>query len=129
VESVDYEERVRQIWASWQRNGVEGMREWVDDDVEWTPSLGSEPIRGLDALDDYWRSRQHQLSIVPHAWERHGDCVLVHGSMRTFRDGGFVDVQPSWVYFFRDDRLARAVAYSSREEALAAIDEHCASAK
>jgi hypothetical protein len=44
--------------------------------------------------------------------------------MRRFSDGGFVDVQPSWVYFFRDGRLTRAVAYTSREDALAAIDEY-----
>jgi ketosteroid isomerase-like protein len=129
VDSPDYEDRVRQIWAAWQRGGVEGMRAWVDDDVEWSPSVAAEPIRGLDALDTYWRSRENQQSIVPHAWEQHGECVLVHGSMRTFRDGGFVDVQPSWVYFFRDGRLTRATAYSSREDALAAIDAHCASAK
>jgi len=44
--------------------------------------------------------------------------------MRTFRDGGFVDIQPSWVYFFREGRLVRAVGYASREDALQAIREH-----
>jgi hypothetical protein len=44
--------------------------------------------------------------------------------MRVFRDGGFVDTQPSWVYFFRDERLVRAVSFASREEALEAIDHH-----
>ena len=65
-----------------------------------------------------------QRSVVAHAWEQHGECVLVHGSMRTFRDGGFVDVQPSWVYFFRDGRLELVSSFSSRDAALAAISAH-----
>ena len=39
------------------------------------------------------------------------------------RDGGFVDVQPTWVYFFSAGRLIRAEAFMSREGALAAIRE------
>ncbi len=59
-----------------------------------------------------------------HGFETHGSCVLAHGSLRTFRDGGFVDVQPSWVYFFEGQRLLRCVGYATREEALAAIAEY-----
>jgi hypothetical protein len=44
--------------------------------------------------------------------------------MRVFRDGGFVDTQPSWVYFFRAGRLIRAVSFASREDALEAIAQH-----
>jgi ketosteroid isomerase-like protein len=125
VAGVDYEERVRKMWAAFQRDGIAGMRRYVDDDVEWTPSNGAESLRGFDALVEYWDSHAAKQSVVPHAWEQHGDCVLVHGSMRLFRDGGFVDTQPSWVYFFDDGKLSRAVSYASREEALAAIHEHC----
>jgi ketosteroid isomerase-like protein len=124
VSGVDYEERVRRMWAAFERDGIAGMREYVDDDVEWIPSNGGRTIRGFDGLRDYWASHAGQRSVVPHAWEQHGDCVLVHGSLRMFRDGGFVDTQPSWVYFFRDGTLRRAVAFASREEALAAIEQH-----
>ena len=122
---VDYEARVRKMWAAFQRDGIAGMRPYVDDDVEFRPTDKSTPIRGFDALAAYWRDHAAKQSVVPHAWEQHGDCVLVHGSLRMFRDGGFVDTQPSWVYFFDDDKLSRAYAYASREEALAAIHEHC----
>jgi ketosteroid isomerase-like protein len=124
VPGVDYEERVRRMWAAFERDGIAGMREYVDDDVEWTPSSGGATIRGFAGLCDYWASHASERTVVPHAWEQHGECVLVHGSMRMFRDGGFVDTQPSWVYFFRDGRLRRAIAYASREEALAAIERH-----
>jgi ketosteroid isomerase-like protein len=123
VSGVDYEDRVRRIWAAFERDGVAGMRAFIDDDVEWRPSDGA-PVRGLDALEEYWRTHASTQTVVPHAWEQHGDCVLVHGSMRMFRDGGFVDTQPSWVYFFRADKLLRAAAFASREDALAAIRDY-----
>jgi ketosteroid isomerase-like protein len=128
VSGVDYEDRIRRMWAAFERDGVAGMRPFVDDDVEWTPSDGSPTLRGIDRLEEYWRTQGSKQSVVPHAWEQHGDCVLVHGSMRMFRDGGFVDTQPSWVYFFRADKLLRAAAFPSREEALAAIHDHARSA-
>jgi ketosteroid isomerase-like protein len=120
---VDYEERVRQLWAAFEREGVEGIRPLVDDDVEWRPADGA-VLRGLGQIARYWDGVSGRMSVVANAWEQHGDCVLVHGSMRMFREGGFVDTQPSWVYFFRDGRLVRAVSFASREEALAAIEQH-----
>ena len=59
--------------------------------------------------------------MTVHSFEEHGPCVLAHGSMRTFREGGFADVQPSWVYFFRDGVLVRGAGYATREAALEAI--------
>ena len=68
-----------------------------------------------------WGRRQtEQVSITVHSFEEHGDCVIAHGSMRTFSEGGFSDVQPSWVYFFRDGVLVRGAGYPTREQALAA---------
>jgi ketosteroid isomerase-like protein len=127
VSGPDYVRRVRDMWEAFAREGVDGLRVHADDDVEWTVS-GGQTIRGLDALAEHVRSKSPERAAVPHAWEQHGECVLVHGSLRTFQDGGFIDVQPSWVYFFRRDRLVRAVAYSSRQAALAAIEHHRACA-
>ena len=121
---VDYEERVRRLWFAFERDGIAGMAPYLDDAVEWSPSDGSGVLRGIDALAEYWSSAGSAQSVVPHAWEQHGECVLVHGSLRRFRDGGFIDTQPSWVYFFRGEKLVRAVAFGSREEALAAIAAH-----
>jgi ketosteroid isomerase-like protein len=124
VSGVDYEARVRKMWAAFQRDGIAGMRPYVDDDVEFVPTEDEATIRGYEALAAYWHDQGSKQSVVPHAWEQHGECVLVHGSLRMFRDGGFVDTQPSWVYFFRDGKLRRACAFASREEALAAIERH-----
>jgi ketosteroid isomerase-like protein len=118
----DYEARVRAIWDAYVRGGAEALRELIDDDVELRPS-GGEVLRGPAESCGYLERVGDSVSAVPHVYERHRDCVLVHGSLRRFRDGGFLDVQPSWVYFFRDGRLLGATAYGSRSEALAAIEE------
>jgi hypothetical protein len=112
------------MWAAFARDGIEAVRPFVDDDVEFTPSQGVGPLRGFAALAAYWEAHASTLSLVAHAVEQHGDCVLVHGSLRIFRDGGFVDTQPTWVYFFRDGRLERAIAFAGRDDALAAIAAH-----
>jgi hypothetical protein len=125
VSVPDLVTRVRSMWDAYHRDGVPGLARYADDETEWTLSEGS-TVRGLDALAETLHTGAAPRSAVAQAWEAHGEAVLVHGSLRTFRDGGFVDVQPSWVYFFRDDRLIRVVAFASRDAAIAAIAEHAA---
>ena len=97
-------EQVRALWAAYQRGGIDAVRELAGDvPVDWIP-LGEE-----------------QVSIALHSLEEHGPCVIAHGSMRTFSEGGFSDVQPSWVYCFRDGVLVHARAYPTRQAALEAI--------
>jgi SnoaL-like domain len=124
VSRVDYAQHVRRMWSAFTRDGIEALRPYVDDEIEFLPSDDVGPLRGFSALADYWEANAASQSLVAHAVEQHGECVLVHGSRRLFRDGGFVDTQPTWVYFFRDERLERGVAFASREDALAAIAAH-----
>jgi ketosteroid isomerase-like protein len=122
--TTDPLDQVRAIWSAYARGGVDALREVVPPDVEWVPLGQKESI----PPDEFWESwvRRHaeEISITVHGYERHGPCVLAHGSLRTFREGGFFDVQPSWVYFFEDDRLRRCVGYATREEALSAISAY-----
>jgi SnoaL-like protein len=115
-------EQVRQLWAAYARGGVSAMREAVGDTlVEWVPLGSEEPMPAEQFWGDWSRRQDGQVSVTVHSLEEHGSCVLAHGSMRTFREGGFVDVQPSWVYFFRDGKLVRGAGYPTRESALEAI--------
>jgi ketosteroid isomerase-like protein len=116
--------QVRAIWTAYGRGGVEAMRRVVGDDVEWVPLAHEAPVSGEAFWGEWARTRSERTSATVHGFETHGPCVLAHGSLRTFRDGGFVDVQPSWVYFFSGQRLLRAVGYPTREEALAAVAEY-----
>jgi ketosteroid isomerase-like protein len=116
--------QVRAIWAAYARGGFDALRRVVHPDVEWVPLHHEVPVPGADFWDGFARARRESISVTVHGFETHGPCVLAHGSLRTFRDGGFVDVQPSWVYFFNGERLTRCVGYATREEALAAIAEY-----
>ena len=110
------------MWTAYARGGVEAMRRLVGDTlVEWIPLGATEPVPAERFWGDWGRRQTEQVSVTVHSFEEHGDCVIAHGSMRTFSEGGFADVQPSWVYFFRGERLVRGAAYGTRQEALAAI--------
>jgi hypothetical protein len=109
---------VRSIWSAYASGGIDAVNRLVGDDVEWVPLAA-----GRSLSDEQLREHNRRVSATAHGFETHGECVLAHGSLRTFRESGFVDVQPSWVYFFRDGRLLRCVGYGTREEALRAIAE------
>ena len=115
--------QVRAIWAAYARGGVEAMSRVVGHDVEWVPLDHEAPVPTDEFWGDWGRRQEDRISATVHGYECQGDCVLAHGSLRTFRDGGFIDVQPSWVYFFEAGRLRRCVGYATREEALAAVAE------
>ena len=115
-------EQVKAMWAAYARGGVEAMHAVVGDTlVEWVTLGAEEPLPPERFWGEWGRRQTEQVSVTVHSFEEHGPCVLAHGSMRTFRDGGFADVQPSWVYFFRDGVLVRGEGYATREAALEAI--------
>jgi ketosteroid isomerase-like protein len=115
-------EQVRELWAAYTRGGVAAMREVVGDTlVEWIPLGAEEPLPAERFWGEWNRRQTGQVSVTVDSLEDHGDCVIAHGSMRTFSEGGFMDVQPSWVYFFRDGKLVRGAGYATREQALAAV--------
>jgi hypothetical protein len=118
VSPTEPAEQVRAMWAAYRRGGVDAVREHGGDGVDWQPLS---PSGDGDILGEWGRRHTERVFPVLHGLETHGECVLARGSLRTFREGGFVDVQPSWTYFFRAGRLIRAAAYASRAEALTAI--------
>ncbi|HEX5781336.1 MAG TPA: hypothetical protein VFX80_05425 [Solirubrobacteraceae bacterium] len=115
-------EQVRALWAAYARGGVDAMHAQVGEAaIEWIPTGAREPVPPEDFWGDWGRRQGERQSVSLHSLEEHGPCVIAHGSMRTFHEGGFSDVQPSWVYFFRDGVLVRAAGYPTREEALEAV--------
>jgi ketosteroid isomerase-like protein len=123
-------ERARSLWEAFEREGVDGLRPLVSEDVEWRPWGNSgRPLIGFEQIAEWHRAQRAtgggSRSTV-YRWEAVGDCALASGSLRVFRAGGFLDVQPTWVFFFRGDRLQRATCYANREEALAAVEDYAA---
>jgi hypothetical protein len=117
---------VRSIWSAYASGGVDAVAALVGHDVEWVPLSEGHAVPSDQIFGEGGRERASRLSATAHRFEAHGECVLAHGSLRTFRESGFVDVQPSWVYFFRGGRLVRCVGYGTREDALRAIAEYSA---
>ena len=108
TDQLDY---VRSLWTRFATEGLQAVFDDLGPDVQWEPiAHGHAPTR------DY--------SATVHQYETVDDCVLAHGSLRIYRDHGLVDLQPSWVFFFRAGRLVRGAGYMTREEALAAVGEH-----
>jgi hypothetical protein len=115
-------ERARALWDALESDGFETLRPLVDADVEWRP-WGDHGRRlvGLEQIVEWHRADRGTYRVV-HRWEGRGDCALASGSLRVLRQGGFLDVQPTWAFFFRGERLSRAVCYANREEAVAAVE-------
>jgi hypothetical protein len=120
---------VRSLWSAYAGGGIDAVAELVGADVEWVPLSEGRAIPREQLFGEGGRERASRISATAHRFEAHGECVLAHGSLRTFRESGFVDVQPSWVYFFRGGRLLRCVGYGTREDALRAIAEFSATAE
>jgi SnoaL-like protein len=116
-------ELARSLWDALGSDGLEALRPLVADDVQWRPwGDHGRPLAGLEEIVAWHRAQGAGSHVVVHRWEARGDCALASGSLRVFRTGGFYDVQPTWAFFFRDERLERAVCYASRDEALAAVE-------
>jgi hypothetical protein len=115
-------EQVRAMWGAYARGGVEALHQVVGDaPVEWIPLGAQDPVPPQRFWGDWGRRQTEQVSVTVHSFEERGDCVIAHGSMRTFSEGGFWDVQPSWVYFFRDGVLVRGAGFATRAQALEAV--------
>jgi ketosteroid isomerase-like protein len=120
---VDY---VRRLWRAYERQGLDAMLALTPPDVVWEPLRGSgRLLRTHDELRAYFneheRAGRSQEARV-YTFEPVGDHVLVAGSLRDVEPHGFRESQPTWVYFFRDGRLVRAVGYQSETEARAAME-------
>jgi ketosteroid isomerase-like protein len=113
--------RIRQIedlWTAYRSRGTEGIRELVDDDVEWLPyGAGGETLRGFDELAAYLANRVQSIDASTYSYEPRGDAIIVSGHLRV-RDGlAMTDVQLWWIYRFRGEKLVRFEAYANRAAA------------
>jgi hypothetical protein len=110
------------VWDALESDGLERLRPLVEAAVEWRPwgDRGRRLI-GVEQIVEWHRADRATHRVV-HRWEGRGDWVLASGSLRVLRSEGFLDVQPTWAFLFRGERLSLAVCYANREEALAAVE-------
>jgi ketosteroid isomerase-like protein len=121
-------ERVRRLWEAWAHGGIDEVIEIVDPDVDWRPYGGhGRVLHGAEELRGYmdeFRERGEDVEAEVYSYEAVGDAVLASGHVRHRSARGLTDTQLHWLYRFRNGRLVRFDAYTSREEALAAASEN-----
>jgi stage II sporulation protein AA (anti-sigma F factor antagonist) len=116
---------VRELWARFERDGVEAALGLVDEDVIYLIQLaggqvlrGSEEVRAL--LADV-EAGGVSLEARLDALEARGDAVVASGTVRIERPDGLQEGRYHWVFHFADGRLRRLSVYSDREEALSSL--------
>jgi anti-sigma B factor antagonist len=116
---------VRELWARFERDGVEAALGLVDEDVVYLLQLGggrvlrgSEEVRAIFA--DFER-RGVSLEARLDTLEQRGGAVVASGTVRTHHPDGLQESQYHWVFHFADGRLRRLSVYAGRDEALASL--------
>jgi anti-sigma B factor antagonist len=116
---------VRELWARFERDGVEAALGLVDEDVVYLLQLaggrvlrGSEEVRALFAdIERRGVSLEARLDTL----EQRGDAVVASGTVRMQRPDGLQEAQYHWVFHFAGGRLRRLSVYAGREEALSSL--------
>ena len=92
--------------------GLEALLRLSHADCEFHPYIGDHTLRGHEAIRAYYRdaiAAGTDMRLRPTHFHEVGDEVVVDGTIRVGRPtGGFSESQISWVYRFRDGRLAAA---------------------
>ena len=116
---------VRELWARFERDGVEAALGLVDEDVVYLLQLGggrvlrgSEEVRAIFA--DFER-RGMSLEARLDPLEQRGGAVVASGTVRMHRPDGLQESQYHWVFHFADGRLRRLSVYAGRDEALGSL--------
>jgi anti-anti-sigma factor len=116
---------VRELWARFERDGVEAALGLVDEDVVYLLQFaGGRVLHGSDDVRALFAEFERQgvsLEARLDALESRGDAVVASGSVRMKRPDGLREGQYHWVFHFAGGRLRRLSVYSARDEALASL--------
>jgi ketosteroid isomerase-like protein len=116
-------EVVREMWATYDREGLQGILRFAAPDAEWRPySAGG---RTFTTTADYRRhiervGEQHEI-VEAKMFDvyAHGDWVVVSGRLRLRGPDGMVDNPMHWVHRLHGGRLVFTASFTSLDEALA----------
>jgi anti-sigma B factor antagonist len=116
---------VRELWARFERDGVEAALGLVDEDVVYLLQLaGGRVLRGSDEVRTLFAEFEREdvsLEARLDTLEQRGDAVVASGTVRMHRPDGLQEGQYHWVFHFADGRLRRLSIYAGRDEALSSL--------
>jgi hypothetical protein len=116
---------VRELWGTYREKGVESAIALLDSEVEFVDHEGR-VFNGHDGVRRFFaefEERGEVFAASPYSFELHEPDLLVIGHRRIRTEEG---VRGDYLYFVhscRDGRVSRIAAHTTREAALAEIDE------
>ena len=115
-------EVVREMWATYDRDGLQGILRFAAPEAEWRPySAGG---RTFSTTADYRRhiermGKQHEI-VEAKMFDVYadGDWVVVSGRLRLRGPDGMVDNPMHWVHRLNEGKLVFTASFPNLDEAL-----------
>ena len=121
-------EVVRALFEAWNRGDIEGYLANLSSDVEGVPvgaALEGKVYRGHDEVRTWWQTQSEvweRLLLCAEEFKQVGTALVVSGHWEAVGRGGVdMSVPATWVFGFRDGKIAYWQAYTSRAAALDAV--------
>ncbi len=118
-------EIVKNAYRGWDERGVDGLLEFIHEDVEYLPVEESGAVRRHDGMRRYlerWLDAWDEWRIAPTEFRESGEDVFVALALNgRGRDSGVEVAMELWaVWHVREGMGARIEEYTDRTEALEA---------
>ena len=114
---------VHELWSTYREQGAEQAIPLLDPDVEFVAHNGR-VYRGHEGVRRFFaefEERGERFMASPFTFEPHDPDLLVIGHRRIQSDDSLRGEYLFFVHSFRERRVSRIAAYTSREQALADI--------
>jgi predicted SnoaL-like aldol condensation-catalyzing enzyme len=116
---------VSKLWATYREEGVEKAIPLLDPEVEFVDHNGN-AFHGHDGVRRFFSAfeqRGEQFTASPYSFELHEPDLLVIGHRRIRSEDGMRGDYLFFVHSFREGRVSRIAAYTTKEAALADVAE------
>jgi ketosteroid isomerase-like protein len=118
---------IRELWAAFNRGGVERMLQLIHADAEWHTHLGAESVyhghEGVRRYLDDVGGTAASSTVTEYSIVSVGGAVVASGSLHSVQPSGAVaQRQIHWAYWVENGKVTRAASFGRREQALAAAE-------
>jgi predicted SnoaL-like aldol condensation-catalyzing enzyme len=118
-------EAVRELWATYREEGVGRAIPLLDPEVEFVDHQGR-VFTGHDGVCRFFREfeqRGEEFTASPYSFELHEPDLIVIGHRRIRTEDGTRGDYLFFVHSFREGRVSRIAAHTTKGAALADIEE------
>ena len=118
-------EAVRELWSTYREDGAERAIPLLHAEVEFVDHEGR-MFRGHDGVRNFFaefEQRGEVFTASPYSFELHEPDLLVIGHRRIRSQDGTRGDYLYFVHSFRDGRVSRIAAHTTKDAALADIAE------